>query len=179
MKDCCEKKHEKMHDMKYEKHKMDSREEEMWQRLYPDSYMCIHMAMEHHCEAMEKEKGKHHIPDRDEFEKMIDGVLEEVEDEMKYMGECENENMNENKDDDDSDDRDYEYSDDRDDEDEDNDMKRFTPYGGRRRRRRRRLNRDLLGLLLLGQLYGRRRPYPPYYPPRPYPPPHVPYGGPY
>lgn len=158
MRDCDDKKHEKMHDMKYEKHKMDYKEEERWQRLYPDSYMCIHMAMEQRCENMEKEKGKHYIPDRDEFEKMIDGVLEEVEDEIKCMDEDEIE--------------------DRDDEDIDNedyDMKRFTPYGGRRRRRRRRLNRDLLGLLLLGHLYGRRRRYPP----RPYPPPHAPYGVPY
>jgi hypothetical protein len=115
-------------------------EERQIEMLYPHSYYIIYPHVRAHCDKLEQKHGKMYCPSKEEFEKILEDICDKVEKELE---------------------------DDEDKKDKDKDDCREEERRRRRRYNRRRLLGDLAGVILIGELLGRRQPYygPGYYGP--------------
>jgi hypothetical protein len=105
-------------------------EEEEMKMMYPRIYHMIMPMIHHHCDRMEEMHGKMHCPKHEEFEDMCEKITKSLEEELDdQCGE----------------------DDDKHDHDDDHEHHRIRRYG------RRNAVRDIVGILLLNELIGRRR----------------------
>ena len=98
-------------------------------KLYPNIYTRMYPIVNHHCDMVESRYGTMYCPTKDEMERICKQICDKYEEYNK---------------DEDDDDEDYRN-------DDDDDMRK------RRRRRRRRSNEDLIKILFIRDLLGRRR----------------------
>ena len=110
--------------------------EDQLEGMYPRVYAIVYPRVQYHVHMMHMKHGFMHIPDREELEEMNENIYKDIEHDMDHYF----------------------------DEDEYEDEEREREEDGTRqyhpRPRRRRFGRDLITILLLRELLGRRRPYP-------------------
>lgn len=107
------------------------KDERQIEMLYPQSYYIIYPHVRYHCDMLERKYGKNYCPTKEEMKDMVEDISKKVQKEL-------------DKDEDDKKDKDHCKGDDK---------KRKRTYD------RRRLLNDLIGIILIGELLDRRRPY--------------------
>lgn len=105
--------------------------EKQIEMLYPQSYYIIYPHVRYHCDMLERKHGKNYCPTKEEMEDILEDIFKKVEKEL-------------DKEDEDKKDKDHCRGEER---------KRKRPYDGRR------LLNDLIGVILIGELLDRRRPF--------------------
>ena len=133
--------------------------------LYPKLYFNVIPIVKYHCDKIVMMYGTMYCPRKDEMEKILDDICEKLEKDIdKEEDEVSNKNKlinNSNNENDDENNKCKKHKKDKCRED-------FLEENSRRRRRydSRRLLRDFVGVVLVNELIGRRRPYyNPYYGP--------------